>query len=152
MPMKETGFIGRAAKAAGVSVQAVRYYERLGLLPTAHRTPAGYRVYGSEAVDRLRFIKQAQALGFSLDQIREILRLRYEGRSPCECVRKLLQKRLETIENQIRQLVRFRHDLRKTLERSKKLPHLPHTASAICPLIQIEPRAKESDAEGGTSR
>jgi MerR family copper efflux transcriptional regulator len=146
--MKETAFIGRAAKGAGVSVQAVRYYERLGLLPTAHRTPTGYRVYGPEAVDRLRFIKQAQALGFSLDEIREILRLRYEGRSPCECVRKLLQKRLETIEHQIRQLVRFRHDLRNTLKRSKRLPHLPHTASAICPLIQIEPSAREAREKG----
>ena len=143
--MKETAFIGRVAKGAGVSVQAVRYYERLGLLLAAHRTPTGYRVYGPEAADRLRFIKQAQALGFSLDEIREILRLRYEGRSPCECVRKLLQKRLETIEHQIRQLVRFRHDLRKTLERSKRLPHLPHTASAICPLIQIDPTAGKQE-------
>lgn len=150
--MKEAGFIGKAAKEVGASVQAVRYYERLGLLPTAHRTPAGYRIYGSEAIDRLRFIKQAQALGFSLDEIREILRLRYEGRSPCECVRKLLQKRLETIEVQIKQLVRFRHDLRKTLARSKRLPHLPHTASAICPLIQIEPGAKKGEVEGGGQR
>lgn len=149
--MKETGFIGRAAKAAGVSVQAVRYYERLGLLPTANRTPAGYRVYGSEAVDRLRFIKQAQALGFSLDEIREILRLRYEGRSPCECVRNLLQEKLKKIESDIRQLVRFRHDLRRTLRRSKNLPHLPHKASSICPLIQVE-SAKRSEAEGGTQR
>ena len=93
--MKEAWFIGRAAKEAGVSVQAVPYYERLGLLPTAHRTPTGYRIYGPEAVDRLRFIKQAQALGFSLDEIREILRLRYEGRSPCECVRNLLQEKIE---------------------------------------------------------
>ena len=136
--MKETTFIGRAAKAAGVSVQAVRYYERLGLLPTAHRTPTGYRIYGPESVDRLQFVKQAQELGFSLDEIREILRLRYEGRSPCKCVSKLLQQKLQKIEQQINQLVRFRHDLRKTLERSKKLPHLPHTASSICPLIQIK--------------
>lgn len=148
MLMKETTFIGQTAKAVGVSVQAVRYYERLGMLPAAHRTPAGYRVYGPETFDRLRFIKQAQALGFSLDEIREILRLRYEGRSPCECVRKLLQKRLETIEHQIRQLVRFRHDLRKTLERSKRLPHLPHTASAICPLIQIGPSGREAREKG----
>ncbi len=146
--MKETAFIGRVAKASGVSVQAVRYYERLGLLPTTHRTPAGYRIYGPGSVDRLRFIRQAQALGFSLDEIREILRLRYEGRSPCECVRKLLQKRLEAIENQITQLVRFRHDLRRTLERSKRLPQLPHTASAICPLIQIEPSAVKQERKG----
>jgi len=147
--MKESAFIGLVAKAADVSVQAVRYYEQLGLLPTAHRTPAGYRVYGPESVERLRFIRQAQALGFSLDEIREILRLRYEGRSPCECVRKLLHKRLETIECEIRRLVRFRHDLRKTLERSKRLPHLPHTASAICPLIQVQPSVARQQRKGG---
>ena len=135
--MKEKAFIGQVAQMAGVSVQAVRFYERLGLLPAAQRTPAGYRIYGPESVDRLQFVKQAQELGFSLDEIREILRLRYDGRSPCKCVSKLLEQKLEKIEHDIRLLVRFRHDLRKTLERSKKLPHLPHTASSICPLIQI---------------
>jgi DNA-binding transcriptional MerR regulator len=136
--MEKTAFIGQIAKAAGVSVQAVRFYERLGLLPPSHRTPAGYRIYGAESVDRLRFIRQAQALGFSLDEIKEILRLRYEGQSPCTCVSKLLRQKLEKIEHDIRELVRFRHDLRNTLERSKKLPRLPHAASSICPLIQIK--------------
>ena len=150
--MKETAFIGRVAKAAGVSVQAVRFYERLGLLPAAQRTVAGYRVYGPDSVDRLQFVKQAQELGFSLDEIREILRLRYEGRSPCECVSKLLQQKLEKIEHDISQLVRFRRDLRKTLERSKKLPHLPHTASSICPLIQIESRQGGQEPKKGKRR
>ncbi len=150
--MKEKAFIGRVAKAAGVSVQAVRYYERLGLLPAAQRTPAGYRIYGPESVDRLQFVKQAQELGFSLDEIREILRLRYDGRSPCKCVSKLLEQKLEKIEHDIRLLVRFRHDLRKTLERSKKLPHLPHTASSICPLIQIKTSPAGQERKEGKNR
>jgi DNA-binding transcriptional MerR regulator len=147
--MEEKAFIGQVARTAGVSVQAVRFYEQLGLLPTAQRTPAGYRVYGPESIERLQFVKQAQELGFSLDEIREILRLRYEGQSPCKCVSKLLQQKLEKIEQEIRQLVRFRHDLRKTLERSKKLPHLPHTASSICPLIQIESRQSGKEEKRG---
>jgi DNA-binding transcriptional MerR regulator len=134
--MNETAFIGRVAKAASVSVQAVRYYERLGLLPKAHRTESGYRVYGPETESRLRFIKRAQALGFSLDEIREILRLRYEGASPCDCVRRLLQTKLDQVERQMKELARFRHDLRHTLKLSQRLPRLPHTASAICPLIE----------------
>ena len=146
--MKETAYIGRVAKAAGVSVQAVRYYERLGLLPAAHRSPTGYRTYGPESLERLRFIRQAQSLGFALDEIKEILRLRYEGRSPCACVRDLLQKKLHTIENEIKQLVHFRQDLRKTLARSKRLPRLPHKASAICPLIQIEASTAKREKEG----
>lgn len=148
--MKEAAFIGPTAKAAGVSVQAVRYYEQLGLLPAAQRSPTGYRTYGPESLERLRFIRQAQTLGFSLDEIREILRLRYEGRSPCVCVRNLLEKRLETIENQIKQLVHFRRDLRKTLARAKRLPRLPHKASAICPLIQIESPAMRRGESAGT--
>jgi MerR family copper efflux transcriptional regulator len=142
--MKGRVFIGRVAKAAGLSVQAVRYYERLGLLPLAHRTESGYRVYGAETEDRLRFIKRAQALGFSLNEVREILRLRYEGTSPCECVRKLLQTKLDQVERQIRELEGFRHDLRQTLRQSRKLPRLPHNASSICPLIEkIAPQREQ---------
>jgi DNA-binding transcriptional MerR regulator len=150
--MKQQAFIGRVARAAGMSVQAVRFYERLGLLPAAQRTPAGYRIYGPETADRLQFVKQAQGLGFSLDEIREILRLRYEGRSPCMCVSKLLQEKLERIEDQIRQLVRFRREVRKTLARSKELPHLPHRASSICPLIQIEAGPKNEKQKRGHRR
>lgn len=150
--MSDKAFIGRVAKAANVSVQAVRFYERLGLLPAAQRTPAGYRIYAPESVDRLQFVKRAQELGFSLDEIREILRLRYEGRSPCACVSNLLRQKLEKIEHDIRQLVRFRRDLRKTLERSKKLPHLPHTASSICPLIQIKTSPSGQERKEGKNR
>jgi MerR family copper efflux transcriptional regulator len=150
--MKEKPFIGRVARMAGVSVQAVRFYEQLGLLPATQRTPGGYRIYGPESVDRLQFVKQAQELGFSLDEIREILRLKYEGRSPCACVSNLLQKKLEKIEHDIRQLVRFRRELRKTLERSKQLPHLPHKASSICPLIQVESRQSGKEEKRGKRR
>lgn len=137
--MSETAFIGKVAQTAGVSVQAIRYYERLGMLPRAHRTPSGYRVYQPETVGRLRFIKQAQALGFSLQEVREILRLRYEGRSPCECVRDLLERKLKEVERNMGELARFRQELRATLKRSEELPRLPHSASAICPIIQNVP-------------
>lgn len=136
--MKGGAFIGGIATQAGVSVPAVRFYEQQGLLPAAQRAASGYRMYGPETLERLEFVKQAQGLGFSLGEIREILRLRYEGRSPCKCVSTLLNEKLEKIEREIKQLVRFRRGLRKTLERSEKLPHLPHIASSICPLIQIE--------------
>lgn len=66
-------FIGKLAEAAGVNVQTVRYYERLGLLSELVRTESGYRIYGESALKRLRFIKQAQAFGFTLEQILELL-------------------------------------------------------------------------------
>lgn len=129
-------FIGELARAAGVSVYTVRYYERLGLLPTAQRSEAGYRVYSAQAVERLRFIQQAQALGFSLGEIKEILRLRYARQSPCECVRALLSRKLKDVERQMRELHRFRRLLHRTLARSRTLPRLPHEASALCPIIE----------------
>ncbi len=141
-------FIGPVARQAGVSVQAVRYYERLGLLPPAQRTESGYRVYSPELVERLRFIRQAQAVGLRLEEIREILRIRYAGKSPCNCVRTMLQRKLGELEEQLAALASFRKQLRRTLERARTLPRLPHTASAICPLIQTEASAKKQERKG----
>ena len=132
-------FIGKVAQAAGLSVQAVRYYERLGLLPPAERTAGDYRAYRPEAVERLRFIRQAQAAGFRLEEIREILRMKFAGQSPCECVRTMLQRKLEEVEEQMAVLGRFRKQLRRTLQRARSLPRLPHRASAICPMIESMP-------------
>jgi DNA-binding transcriptional MerR regulator len=129
--------IGAVARAAGVSVQTVRYYERAGLLPRPPRTPSGYRIYSPDAAARLQFIKQAQAVGFSLEEVREILRLKYNGRSPCECVRGMLEEKLARVEQEMAALTRFRRELRRTLARARKLPHVSHRASAICPIIEI---------------
>jgi len=129
-------FIGKVAKAAGVSVQAVRYYERLGLMPPAQRTESGYRVYPREILERLRFIRQAQAVGLRLEEIREILRIKYAGKSPCNCVRDMLQEKLKELEEQLAGLASFRKQLRRTLQEGRSLPRLPHRASAICPLIE----------------
>jgi len=131
--------IGRVAHAGRVSVQTIRYYERLGLLAPAWRTASGYRMYQPEGSERLAFIRHAHALGFSLDESKEILRVKYTGRSPYECARKLLEEKLGLVEGQIAELRRFRAELRKTLVRARQLPHLPRSASAICPIIQIHP-------------
>ena len=129
-------FIGQVAQTAGVGVQTIRYYERLGLLPPTQRTDSGYRVYGPGTVERLRFIRQAQVAGFRLEEIKEILRLKYAGQSPCDCVRELLREKLKQVEREMAGLTRFRHELQKTLKRSRKLPRLPHSASTICPIIE----------------
>ena len=150
--MSEGALIGQAARAAGVGVQTLRYYERLRLLPRPQRTAAGYRVYAPEAIARLRFIKRAQAVGFSLEEIKEILRLKYEGRSPCECVRGWLRQKLERVEQEVRELARFRRELRATLRRSEKLARLPHRASAICPIIETLPARQNQNSRGGEKR
>ena len=84
--MSKPLLIGQLAKLAGVKPDSVRFYERSGLLPAAKRTPAGYRIYDEPALKQLRFIKQAQALGFTLDEIKRILSLRGQGKQTCRCV------------------------------------------------------------------
>lgn len=134
--MKRPRFIGAVARAAGVSVHTVRYYERLGLLPPPERTGAGYRLYEQAAGDRLRFIQQAQAVGFSLAEIREIVRIKYAGRSPCACVRRRLRDRLKEIEQEMKRRQKVRRQIRACLVAARNLRRLPHAASSICPLIE----------------
>jgi DNA-binding transcriptional MerR regulator len=82
--------IGRLAERSGVPISTLRYYERLGLLRPQRRSEGGFRIYGEEAVERLRFIKSAQALGIPLRDVRRILAVRDEGLAPCRHVLELL--------------------------------------------------------------
>ena len=92
--------IGQVATAADVNVQTIRYYERRGLFPTPRLTPGGYRQYADDAVVRLRFIKRAQELGFSLREIQELLALRVRHAAACDAVeRKARAKIALTIED-----------------------------------------------------
>ncbi len=100
--------VGQLARAAGVNPQTVRYYERRGLLPEPPRTPAGYRLYPPEAVIRLRFIKQAQELGFSLEEIRDLLALRVDGTTSCPEVQRRTQAKIQQLDARIRRLQAMR--------------------------------------------
>ncbi len=102
--------IGRLAREAGVGVDTVRFYERAGLMPTAQRTASGYRTYAPDDLGRLRFIRHAKALGFSLDEIAELLRLA-EGKGGRGGVKELALRRLRDLERKIRELTVFRDTL-----------------------------------------
>src|SRR5713226_2795828 len=103
--------VGAVAKAAGVGVQALHYYERLGLLPKPKRSAANYRLYSSEAIRRVRFIKKAQAVGLTLEETKEILDLKDRGRAPCRKVAELGEKHLQEIDARLTQLRAFRRAL-----------------------------------------
>ena len=105
--------IGQVASAAEVNIQTVRYYERRGLFPTPRRTPAGYRQYADDAVARLRFIKHAQELGFSLQEIQELLALRVRHGAACEPIERKTRQKIEVVHQRIRDLQR----MKRTLER-----------------------------------
>src|SRR5512146_3591055 len=96
--------IGELAKQSGTSVQTLRVYERSGLLPKPQRTESGYRMYASGDLRRLELIHQAKRLGFSLDEIKRILRLRQQGSCPCGEVVQMLEKHLRETDEQIRNL------------------------------------------------
>lgn len=100
--------IGGVARAAAVNVQTVRYYERRGLVVSPHRTPAGYRQYPSDVIARLRFIKHAQALGFSLNEIRELLALRVKPGAACQTVALRTRQKIALVAAKIRQLRRMK--------------------------------------------
>src|SRR5215208_762548 len=125
--------IGEVSKRSGVGVEALRFYEKGGLLDKPSRTYGGYRVYGEEVLERLAFIKQAQALGFSLEEIRQIVDDARKGESPCDEVREIVRRRLEELDERLRELQRYRKELKRTLEEWDEVGHAP---GHICGLIE----------------
>lgn len=112
----ETMMVSRFAERAGVTTDTVRYYERIGLLPAAARDTNGYRRYRIEDVERLRFIRQAQQFGLSLDDIRQLLAVRDDGLCPCGHATDLLAERLRELDEQISSLQDLRGDIASLLE------------------------------------
>ena len=120
--------IGHLARAAGVSVETVRYYQRVGLVQEPQKPQAGYRVYSPETVDRIKFIKRAQPLGFSLQEIAELIEL---GESACDHVRLRAEARREQIDVQIQEL----EDLRQTLDQLIEQCHSKEK-DRPCPIVR----------------
>ncbi len=131
--MKQT-FIGTIARQANAPIKTIRYYEEVGLLPKPARTSAGYRLYDPGVVDRLQFIKKAQALGLSLTDIREILDLADRGQCPCGHVQRVLQSRLGELRRKIVDLRLIERRI-ATAVRSGCPPHFRPRGKAICPTI-----------------
>lgn len=129
--------IGEVSKQTDVAVGALRYYEDLDLLKS-QRGDNGYRYYSPEAIRQVQFIKKAQFLGFSLDDISEVLNVHQQGDIPCELVQSILQEKIEKLEAQIRDMTVFKNGLeqyRDSWEASK-----PHPKPGdICPLIETLP-------------
>jgi len=108
--------VSKLAEEAGTSADTVRYYERIGLLPEAERSAAGYRLYDGEAVERLRFIKRAQRFGLRLEAIAELLDVRQRGLCPCGHTRRLLEDRVAELDGELASLARLRDDIARMLD------------------------------------
>ena len=114
--------IGRLAEVTGVSAKTIRFYEETGVLPPARRAANGYRQYDESDAQRLRFIRNARLLDFSLEQLKEVLGLRERGEAPCVHVIGLFTQKMEQIDAQIRHLQELLGDLRQLLAEGEQLP------------------------------
>ena len=145
--------IGELAARTGVSTPTIRYYERVGLLPSAPRSASGYRRYAERTVQELQFVRQAQALGFSLDEVVEILVLTRAGRKPCTRVLSLTRNHLSAVDARIRRLQEFRAFLAAELKRWEAQETLT-TREGLCGFIAeaVVPGTLESEGSPATLR
>lgn len=128
--------IGDVADVLGLNPKTIRYYEEIGVLPRADRTDAGHRVYGDEDIERLGFIRAAQRLGFSLDEIREILAFRDRADRPCAYVIDVLDRRVDELADRIAEM----QDLKRTLVHLRRSAQdLPDGDSWCCQVIEHQP-------------
>jgi len=127
--------IGRLAKLSGVKPDTIRFYERSGLLSKPSRTASGYRIYNDAAFNQVRFIRKAQSLGFSLDEIRRIMSLRGQGKETCRCVISMAEATLAETETKLEELRKFKATLATNLTRWKRKRRGP-IAAEFCALIE----------------
>ena len=125
--------VGELAKTVGLTPDTVRYYERAGLLPPPARTPAGYRAYDTDAVDRLRFIQGAQRLGLRLQNIADLLAIRDTGACPCEPAEQLLRRRLAELNAEMARLAQLRAQIVAMVDALPTAQCPPLTPGTWCP-------------------
>jgi MerR family transcriptional regulator, copper efflux regulator len=132
--------VGDVAKTAGVGVQTLHYYERLGLLRKPQRSAANYRLYSPGAIRRVQFIKKAQAIGLTLEETKQILDLKEHGHPPCGKVAELGEKHLQDIDTRLVQLRKYRHALLAALrDWQKENTTERKCAGEFCDLIERLP-------------
>ena len=126
---------GAVAKSLEIGVQTLHYYEREGLIPEPLRSASGYRLYTPEIVERVRFIRKAQALGLPLEEIKQVLALAARGTSPCGRVQAALADRLADVDRRLQALQSFRDELARLTEHSPGAP-VSNGEARICRIVE----------------
>lgn len=138
--------IGTAARAAGVNVETIRFYERRGLLTQPRKPRAGYREYSPETVSRVRFVRRAQEIGFLLREIKELLSLRADPHADCSDVREKARAKLEVVDQKITELKRVRAALDEVISVCPG-----RGALRACSILEVlEPAPSPATARGTT--
>jgi DNA-binding transcriptional MerR regulator len=141
--MAEALKIGEVAERGGITVDAVRFYERRGVLPAPVRRASGYRQYSEATIERIRFVKSLQALGFTLDEITDVLRAVDAGVASCERERPRFESVLARIDQKIGALTAIRRDLLATLKRCR---------DGNCTFLEEGPRETNGSVQRGRPR
>ncbi|MGM3309205.1 heavy metal-responsive transcriptional regulator [Anabaena sp. WFMT] len=131
---KQQLLIGQVTELSGISIRTIRYYESVGLIKPSGRTEGGFRQFSADVLTRLAFIKRAQHLGLSLEEIRDILQVYDHGQPPCVEIQDKLQEKVLQIDNQIEQLLTLRSEITGLLSGWQSMESQPQ--ETICPIIQ----------------
>jgi DNA-binding transcriptional MerR regulator len=135
--------IGAVAQQTGLTVDAIRFYEKEGLLKRPPRSEGGFRLFRFEDVEALKFIRKAQELGFSLQQVREILVLQGHGVEACEHVRELVEQKLASVRGKVEELRKLERGLQRALRRcNRTLREDGPTHKRRCPVLEELSRTK----------
>jgi DNA-binding transcriptional MerR regulator len=132
-------FIGEVAARSGTTRKALRLYETSGILAAPRRTASGYRIYGSDALALVAFVRHAQRLGFTLEEIGEIVGIRRAGRAPCPHVRDLVRRKVTELDRRLEDLRQVRRGLGRLLNGWRSAPN---ARAAVCPHIEDTRRTK----------
>ena len=130
--------VGEAANAAGVGIQTLHFYEGRGLISRSPRSRSGYRLYSPEIIEQVRFIRKAQALGLSLDEIKEILDLAWKGTSPCGRVQAALAEKMAEVDRRLEELRTFRVELASLIRQAHVLS-AHNNEARVCSIVEEAP-------------
>jgi DNA-binding transcriptional MerR regulator len=129
--------IGDVAKKTGLTVDTIRFYEKQGLLKRSIRTVGGFRLFGPHEIQALKFIRNAQYLGFSLQEVRELLDLQRDGVEACEDVRELVNQKLTSVRGKIDELRKLEGNLERALRTcNQSLRKISPTHDECCPVLE----------------
>lgn len=127
--------VGEVARQVGLATSAIRFYEEAGLLPEPARTPSGYRDYEPSVIGRLVFIRAGQAVGLTLAQLKEVLRIRDRGQAPCRHVSELIEFRLREIDDRMEELRQLRQELSVLAETAVDFDPTVCSPEAVCQIL-----------------
>ena len=128
--------IGQVAQKTGLSIDAIRFYEKAGLLPRPDRTTGGYRLYHQREIADLEFIQKAQQLGFSLKEIRELFSIQRHPREVCVHVRDVIAQKLAVVRGKLKELQKLEAGLADALKQCRKAQRQPGNHRDSCPVIR----------------